>query len=119
MQKKILILDDNADILEAVSLVLTMRKMDVVTLADPEKLDPFLVTYQPVLLLMDIALGAYDGRTLCRRLKNSTAYRNMPIILFTAQTYPSDSIEESGADAILNKPFRSQALFDEIERLLA
>jgi CheY-like chemotaxis protein len=67
---------------------------------------------------MDIAMGLYDGRTLCRRLKNNPRHHDLAVILFSAQTYTDESIVESGADAVLAKPFPSNALFSAIERLL-
>lgn len=115
---KILVLDDNADILEAVSMVLQRKQLDVVTIKDAEELNESLARYKPDLLLMDIALGQYDGRTLCRRLKNSALYHDMAIVLFTAQTYTEESIHNSGADAIIAKPFASRALLSVIDGLL-
>lgn len=116
--QKILVLDDNHDILEAVTMVLRRRKLEVIAIEDPEQLYKKIDQHQPDLVLMDIALGLYDGRTLCRKLKNDPAHAHLPVILFSAQTFTYESVEESGADGVLNKPFHVQALFSTIDQLL-
>lgn len=116
--QKILVLDDNADVLEAVSMVLLRKKLDVEALRDPGMLEESIAHFKPDLLLMDISMGLYDGRALCRRLKNDPRHQDLVVVLFSGQTYTAESIAESGADAILAKPFPSSALFFEIERLL-
>jgi DNA-binding response OmpR family regulator len=117
--QKIIILDDNNDILEAVSLVLKRKSMDVVALNEPALLEEYIPRNEPVLLLMDIFIGRYDGRGICRMLKNNPLFNKLSIILFSAQTYTSESVQESGADAMLNKPFSTQTLISVIDRLVS
>jgi DNA-binding response OmpR family regulator len=114
---KILILDDNRDILDAMSIVLSRKQMDVVTLNEPRKLTHYLMEYKPDLLLMDIALGSYDGRDLCRQVKSDTG-DSLPVVLFTAQNYTPESIEECHADAVLEKPFALQQLYQLVQKFL-
>jgi CheY-like chemotaxis protein len=65
---KILVLDDNRDVLETVTFILgKRRKMNVVTLNDPSLLHLFLREHKPDVLLMDVCLGDYDGMDLCRQ----------------------------------------------------
>jgi DNA-binding response OmpR family regulator len=116
--QKVIVVDDNEDILEAVSLVLKRKSMDVVALKDPVQIEQNIPLHQPVLLLMDIFLGRYDGRGICRHLKNSPLFDQLSIILFSAQTYTPESVQESGADAFLNKPFSLKDLSGVIDRLL-
>lgn len=116
LMRKIIVLDDNEDILEAVSLVLKNKSMDVIALRDPAQLESNLPVNQPGLLLMDIFLGKDDGRRICHYLKNSPLFNQLSIILFSAQTYAPESVENIGADAILNKPFSLKTLFGVIEQ---
>ncbi|MBW8683333.1 response regulator [Chitinophaga rhizophila] len=116
--QKIIVLDDDDSILEAVSLVLKRRSMEVLALKDAAHIEQHLQSEKPGLLLMDIFLGRYDGRGVCRKLKNNPLFKQLPIVLFTAQTYTPESVEESGADAILNKPFSINALASIIEKLI-
>jgi DNA-binding response OmpR family regulator len=115
--QKIIVLDDNSDILEAVSMVLKRKSMDVVALSDPAELEKSIPLHQPAVLLMDIFLGRYDGRKICRHLKDNPVFDQLSIILFSAQTYTPESVEESGADAIMNKPFSLQTLFGIIDQM--
>lgn len=117
--QKIIVLDDNEDILEAVSLVLRRKQMDVIALRNPAELEQNIPLHQPVLLLMDIFLGGYDGRKICRRLKDSHLFDQLSVILFSAQTYSKESVVESGADAVLNKPFSLKTLYGLIDNMLS
>lgn len=115
---KIIVLDDNEDILEAVSLVLRNKSMEVIALKDPAQLEQNLQANEPGLLLMDIFLGKDDGRRICRYLKESPLFSQLSIILFSAQTYEPESVEGIGAEAILNKPFSLKTLTGLIDQLL-
>jgi len=115
---KILVVDDNPDILEAVSLVLSRKNMDVMTLEDPEKLHQSITQFAPDLLLMDIAMGNYDGRNLCREIKTSPDEAKLPVILFSARNYPEESISQCKADSLLAKPFRINELYEVVYSLL-
>lgn len=115
--QKIIVLDDNEDILEAVSLVLKRKTTDVIALRDPAVLMEHLPTHEPALLLMDIFLGKDDGRRICRTLKDNPLYDQLLVILFSAQTYNPESVEASGADAILDKPFSVKALYNIMNQL--
>lgn len=116
--RKILILDDNHDILESLSIALLRRGLEVIMLAEPYMLNQYLLKHNPDLLLMDIALGCYDGRDICRQIKVNIDRCRIPVILFTAQCYSSRSIDECYADAVLQKPFPLQQLYYTIDKLL-
>jgi DNA-binding response OmpR family regulator len=115
---KILVVDDNPDILEAVSLVLSRKNMEVLTLEDPSVLHTYISQFIPDLLLMDIAMGNFDGRELCREIKSSPVEGNIPVILFSARNYSAESIKMSRADNMIEKPFRINELYDAVYRLL-
>lgn len=116
---KILVLDDNSDILDAVSFVLGRRRqMEVIALRDASQLSTYLDEYRPDLLLMDIELGMYDGRKLCRDIKSAPPEQGLPVLLFTAQHYSAKSIADSKADAFIEKPFKIQELYQAVEKCL-
>ncbi|HEU4551492.1 MAG TPA: response regulator [Chitinophaga sp.] len=115
---KVLVLDDNLPILEAISFILSRRKIEVITLNDPAMLESSLQDHNPDLLLMDIALGQYDGRNLCRQLKHRPGLESLPIVLFTAKYFSKASIDASKADAVIEKPFRIQELYAVLDRFL-
>lgn len=115
--QKIIVLDDNEDILEAVSLVLKTKPVEVVALRDPQELMENIPPHEPAVLLMDIFLGKDDGRRICRELKDNPSFDQLYVVLFSAQTYAPESVEASGADAVLQKPFLVKTLFNVINQL--
>jgi DNA-binding response OmpR family regulator len=112
---RVLVLDDNRDILEAISLVLTRKEIDVVALQDASQLTHSLQEYKPDLLLMDISMGRYDGRDLCRKIKLLSDDKELPVVLFTAQTCTPESIVDAHANAFIEKPFKMQQLYDLVD----
>jgi CheY-like chemotaxis protein len=114
---KVLILDDDTSILEVVSLILTRKKLEVISLNDASQLEASLAEHHPNLLLMDIALGNYDGRDLCLQVKSSPA-TDIPVVLFTAQNFTDESIMECRADKVIKKPFQLQQLYDALEQFV-
>jgi len=117
---KILVLDDNRDLLEAVSFSLNRSgKMKVIAINDPSLLLLYLEEHKPDILLMDISMGRYDGRELCSQIKQTEGKKNsIPVVLFTANKYSVESIEACKADAFIEKPFPIQRLYAVLEKFL-
>ena len=101
---RILVVDDNRDIVELVQRVLRIEGHEVVIARDGlEAIQQDLAT-QPDLIVLDVNLPIFDGWEVCRRIK---ARRTVPVILLTVRSERVD-IEQSrdaGADAHLLKPF--------------
>lgn len=114
---KVLILDDDTSILEVVALVLTRKKLEVISINDASQLHPSLAEHHPDLLLMDIALGSYDGRDLCRQVKSSSA-TDIPVVLLSAQNFTDESITECRADKVIKKPFQLQQLYEALDQFV-
>ena len=115
---KVLIVDDDEDLLEMVTLMLRANQMQVTGLATATRLLETLQTDPPDLLLMDIFLGDNDGRQICRELKNSGSYPHLPIFLYSAGDISAASINESTADHFFRKPFEMQQLVSRIHQTL-
>jgi DNA-binding response OmpR family regulator len=115
---KILIVDDDEDLLEMVTLMLTTSRMEVKTLSAGALLFKTLGTEMPDILLMDIFLGDSDGRQLCKQLKGSGTYTGFPVFLYSAGDITSASIVESDADYFLRKPFEMSHLVNRIHESL-
>jgi len=119
MSDSILIIDDNEDILEFLSEVLT----DNYTLhlaPDGEKAQEILSTEVVNLIISDIMMPGIDGFELCKLLKENVDYCHIPIILLTAKNTYSAHIEglEVGADAYIQKPFSPELLQYQVANLL-
>lgn len=116
--RKILIVDDNPDILQVMQLLLGSRGFLVEVTTDGNETVPMMKSFQPGLIFIDVFLSGMDGRDLCKQLKSSKETRDIPIILFSANKVKNSSIIESGANVFISKPFDIQDLVITIDSLL-
>jgi two-component system alkaline phosphatase synthesis response regulator PhoP len=116
--KKILVIDDEGDLLKLTRTRLEASGYRVLTLDSGERAVEFARSERPNLILLDIVMPGKNGCEVCRELKADPATRNIPVIVFTAQ-YPEEeyvktNTEEIGADDYILKPFDAQALLAKI-----
>ncbi len=112
---KILVVDDDDDILEMMCLILESYNLTPTCVPDGKGIREIIDDINPALILMDIYLGKQDGRTICHSLKESAIYGHIPIILYSAGHISSESIKASLADAFIVKPFNVQELVNQIK----
>src|ERR1700730_678309 len=105
MKKHILVIDDNAAILDVVQEILTLAGYHVQTSLTGTCLHA-LESGLPDLILLDILLQGEDGRELCQQVKGREQTRHIPVILFSANFAANESIAACGADGFLPKPLR-------------
>jgi DNA-binding response OmpR family regulator len=113
--QKILIVDDDRDLLEMVTIALSNFEMKVECLADGNRLIECITAFEPNLILLDIYLNDCDGRELCYKLKSSDQYKNIPVILYSAGHISAQSIRDSLADDFIPKPFSISQLVKRIK----
>lgn len=101
---RILVVDDDEDILDSVSLVLRRNGFEVISLSDCRQTVERAAEIHPDLILLDINLGFCDGRQLCLELKNRHRFPHH-ILLFSANPEMAESIELYKADEFIAKPF--------------
>ena len=116
--KKILLIDDDAELRQLLAAYLGRHGFDTLLLPDTRQLDAFLDRYQPQLLVLDLMLPGEDGLAACRRLRARGETR--PVIMLTARDEPVDRVIglEMGADDYLGKPFDPRELAARIEAVL-
>lgn len=102
---QVLVVDDDVDLLEMVSIVLRNYDLKVNCLSGGSQLLQSISENKPDLILMDIYLGDADGRELCHTLKTSPKYQDIPVILYSAGNIPPVTIKESLANDFISKPF--------------
>ena len=100
--KKILVVDNDPDILEVVKYILTSRGFDVHTHSTSVNVAKVIKYYKPNLILLDIHLPQKLGTQICKELKQT---HTTPIILTSAYTDHGKSFMEYNADAFIVKPF--------------
>jgi DNA-binding response OmpR family regulator len=121
MNRKILVVDDELDILDLVRITLKSGRYDVVTATSGEEALQLISQEKPNLVLLDVVLPGLSGLELCRRLKRDpTTYSPIKVVLFTALGTEVDTMLEKRdkADGYLAKPFSSKTLLGLMERLL-
>jgi two-component system phosphate regulon response regulator PhoB/two-component system alkaline phosphatase synthesis response regulator PhoP len=120
MSKLIAILDDEADILELVSIHLRKAGLRVAEFQEAEALYVFLKERTPHLLILDLMLPDTDGMDVCKSLKRNEKYSSMPIIILTAKAEETEKILglELGADDYVTKPFSPKELVARVKAVL-
>jgi len=102
---KILVVDDDTDILSVMEILLKMKGFEVEVTARGENTFSKIESFKPDLILLDVLISGHDGRTICRKLKSSKETMHIPVIMFSAHPGAAASISEYGADDFIAKPF--------------
>ena len=119
-KKKILVVEDEVDLVKAIELRLTKEGFDVITSLDGEDALKKARTENPDLLILDLMLPKIDGYKVCRLLKFDQKYKNVPVIMLTARVEERDRNlgMEMGADEYITKPFEWDHLLAKILNFL-
>jgi DNA-binding response OmpR family regulator len=119
MESVILIIDDNAEIIEFLSDNLK-PKYNVLAAYDGQRAMQILEKETVHLIVSDIMMPVMDGFEVCNQVKSSINYCHIPVILLTARNTLDSRIEglEKGADAYIEKPFSPKHLLAQIDNLL-
>ncbi len=119
-QKKILVVDDEVDLVETIRFPLEAEGFNVLVAYNGEDALNQARTENPDLILLDIMLPKLDGYKVCRLLKFDERYRNIPIIMLTARAQEKDKIIglETGADEYITKPFDMDKLLEKVKAYL-
>lgn len=113
---RILVIEDNPDISELLGYILNDDGHEVITSADDTSLDN-LDKIMPDLILMDEILSGPRGSSLCRKLKNDVATRNIRVVLISAAPDLKELASKCGADAYIEKPFNIDTLTQVVKGL--
>ncbi|MDI6606592.1 MAG: response regulator [Candidatus Omnitrophota bacterium] len=118
--KKILLVDDEAQLVEMVKMRLEANGYQVLSAYDGQGALDKARKERPDLIILDLMLPKIDGYKVCRMLKFDEKYKNIPIILFTARAQEADMElgKEVGADAYITKPFDPPSVLKKIKELL-
>ncbi|MCD7750333.1 MAG: response regulator transcription factor [Lachnospiraceae bacterium] len=116
-KQKILIVDDDANIAELISLYLTKECFDTQIVSDGESALLAHKSFQPDLILLDLMLPGIDGYQVCREIR---ATSTTPIIMLSAKGEVFDKVLglELGADDYMEKPFDSKELVARVKAVL-
>ncbi len=117
---KILVVDDEQDIVETMVFMLKQKGYDCIWAYDGEEGLRLAKEESPDLIMLDVMMPKINGYKICRLLKFDSRYKNIPIIMVTARGQEQDIAigEETGADEYITKPFEFSNVFEKIEKHL-
>ena len=117
--KKILVIDDDVDILDVVTLVLTRNKFVVKAISNCRHIFTVIKAFLPNLILLDISIGNTDGRAICKQIKQFHETLSIPVILFSANRDLEHYIKGYLSNGCISKPFEIPVLLETIRKHIA
>ncbi len=120
-KKRILLVDDEEEIVRAVQARLEANDYEVLTAFDGEEGLKKAKEEKLDLIILDLMLPKMDGYKVCATLKHDERYSKVPILLFTARASEEDErigLEDCKADGYLTKPFEAQVFLKKIKELI-
>ena len=117
---KILVVDDEEDVLELARVFLEAEGYTVQTAESGEEALARLEEDKPDLVLLDVVMPGLSGLDVCRRLKRDESTRGIPVVIFTALGTEVDMMLAEGdkADGYLQKPFTRSLLLEKVKQFL-
>jgi DNA-binding response OmpR family regulator len=112
--KRILVVDDEPDILEFLQIILEEEGYEAVTSDKGEYLEQLHNGGLPHLILVDVLLSGKDGREIVKYLKGQQETKHIPIIMFSAHPSAENTARQAGAEEFLAKPFDINVLLAKI-----
>lgn len=120
-KRKVLIADDEPNIVTALEFLLKRAGYDVRTATNGEEALALVESYLPDLVLIDIMMPGKSGYEVCQRMRERPEWRHIKIVMVTAKGREAEVSKgmSLGADLYVTKPFSTQELIAAVDRLLA
>ncbi len=121
MGSKILIVEDEQDILELISAILSdIDDLEIFHARDGEKALSIACVENPDVILLDIHLPKLDGWDVCKIIKADASMKHTKVVMLSVvnQNYGSRKANEVGADGYISKPFNLTTLLEKVNALL-
>lgn len=116
-KKNLLIVDDDDDLLVLFFLAMRSKGYEVEVSRNAETFWDDMKAKEPDVIVLDIHMPGIDGRTLCKLLKEDRSTAHIPVIMLSANDNIDSIAAGCGANGYLRKPFNSDKLVSEVERI--
>ena len=118
MLKRILVLDDNQDILDIVHETLTYEDFEVQGTSRSDAVIALAESFNPDLVILDYRVSGANGGEICRQIKSHPQFNAIPVIIFSAYINNEKDLFDYGCDAVINKPFNLSELVEKVNSLI-
>ncbi|MCU7552077.1 response regulator [Chitinophagaceae bacterium LB-8] len=115
---KILVIDDDPDMITVIKLTLKKNGYEVASAAYEAQAYEQVNAFKPDLILLDVLLSGSDGRNICKFLKSRDVSKHIPVIVFSGHPSAQKNIRDYGADDFLAKPFQESDLLGKVKNYL-
>jgi DNA-binding response OmpR family regulator len=115
--KKVLIIDDDLDLLYGLTALLTNKGYKIKTVSEGSEISEATIGFYPDVILLDLHLKDTDGRKVCRELKSNSKTKNIPILMISSDIDLSKKVADCPVDAMMEKPITLISLYDKLEAL--
>ena len=112
---RILVIDDDKDILELVEIILLRHGFEILISPKGEETFANVENFAPQVILLDVFLAGVNGIDICRELKSNPKTGHIPVIMYSAHTNKNAIMQQCNANDFLAKPFDINNLIDKIE----
>ena len=121
MSKKVLIVDDEPNIVLSVEFLMQREGHEVVTASDGQEAIDLLDEVRPDLMILDVMMPRKNGFEVCEEVRAESEYSRMPILMLTAKGREAEMKKgiSLGADAYITKPFSTHDLVAKVNELLS
>jgi DNA-binding response OmpR family regulator len=120
MSPRVLVVDDDPQVLRLMRVNLELEGYDVVSAPDGEQALQAVITEEPDVVVCDVMMPGIDGLTVLRNLRSNPRTSKIPFVVVSAKAQRTDvkAALDMGADKYITKPFDPQELLDAVELLL-
>ena len=118
MFKRVLVLDDNQDILDVVHEALAYEQFEVTSISESEMVIPSMTEIKPDLVILDYRVAGQNGGEICQQIKAHPLFSNLPVIIFSAYINNKQDLLTYGCDAVISKPFDLVELIEKVNELI-
>jgi DNA-binding response OmpR family regulator len=118
MTKRLLILDDDKDILDVMHQIFSGEGYEVKTIENADNILNDIKNYHPDIILLDYILKGINGGEICHQIKVNETTCTIPIIIITAYSKVINSLGDYGCDSFVSKPFEITELVQQVNEQL-
>lgn len=119
MSRKVVICDDDQDIIEMLEIVLDDSNLELITEIDSRKVVSLINDTRPDLVLLDLWMPVVTGDQVVQQIRDSSSISHIPILIMSAAQDGHHIARESGANGFISKPFDIDKLIEKVEEIIS